>query len=196
IRLFTTEDAGHGGPFFYHFIILLLGCFPASIFLFHKPSYKEQYPVKDFKRWMWVMFWVVLLLFSIVKTKIVHYSSLCYFPLTYLAALQVYRLSQQQAGVKSYVRIIFLFIGSVLAVAIIALPLVGINKNKLIPYIDDPFAVANLQANVSWSYTEAVWGIVYLAGIWVIVGMFKRNFRKGLLFLVALQLVIIQVTVI
>ena len=34
VRLFRTEDAGHGGPFFYHFIILLLGCFPASAFLF------------------------------------------------------------------------------------------------------------------------------------------------------------------
>ncbi len=32
LRLFMTEDAGHGGSFFYHWIVLLLGCFPASIF--------------------------------------------------------------------------------------------------------------------------------------------------------------------
>ncbi|MCB0697714.1 MAG: glycosyltransferase family 39 protein, partial [Chitinophagaceae bacterium] len=89
VRLFQTEDAGHGGPFFYHFIILLLGCFPASVFLFHKSTTNEEVQVKDFKRWMWVLFWVVLILFSIVKTKIVHYSSMCYFPLTFIAALHI-----------------------------------------------------------------------------------------------------------
>jgi hypothetical protein len=46
----------------------------------------------DHRRWMVILFWVVLILFSIVKTKIVHYSSLCYFPLTYLAALQLERI--------------------------------------------------------------------------------------------------------
>ena len=30
IRLFRTEDADHGGPFLYHFVVLLIGCFPAS----------------------------------------------------------------------------------------------------------------------------------------------------------------------
>jgi 4-amino-4-deoxy-L-arabinose transferase-like glycosyltransferase len=95
VRLFRTEDADHGGPFFYHFIILLVGCFPASVFLFQY-TFKltgENEKTRDFTRWMWIMFWVVLILFSIVKTKIVHYSSLCYFPLTFLAALQLYRLS-------------------------------------------------------------------------------------------------------
>ncbi|MEI9934824.1 MAG: hypothetical protein WDM71_08235 [Ferruginibacter sp.] len=32
IRLFTTGDADHGEPFFYHWWVLLFGCFPASIF--------------------------------------------------------------------------------------------------------------------------------------------------------------------
>lgn len=32
IRLFSTGDAGHSGPFYYHAIILLIGCFPASAF--------------------------------------------------------------------------------------------------------------------------------------------------------------------
>ncbi|MFL5731270.1 MAG: ArnT family glycosyltransferase, partial [Cytophagaceae bacterium] len=33
IRLFKTKDAGHGGPFFYHFLVLLFGCFPASMYV-------------------------------------------------------------------------------------------------------------------------------------------------------------------
>ena len=31
-RLFSTPDAGHGGFPGYHFVVLLIGCFPASIF--------------------------------------------------------------------------------------------------------------------------------------------------------------------
>jgi len=197
IRLFRTEDADHGGPFLYHFIILLLGCFPASIFLFQfsRKRVTDNEPARNFTRWMWIMFWVVLLLFSIVKTKIVHYSSLCYFPLTYLAALQLYRLSNEPMRMKKLVQVLLLTIGSLLAIAIAALPVVGLNKEKLIPLIDDPFAVGNLQANVSWSYAECLWGLLYLVGIWVAVLMMRKDFRRGMLALCVTQIVIIQITV-
>src|SRR5690606_18618979 len=32
VAMLTTEDAGHGGFVGYHFVVLLLGCFPASVF--------------------------------------------------------------------------------------------------------------------------------------------------------------------
>lgn len=197
VRLFRTEDADHGGPFFYHFIILLLGCFPASLFLFQFSARRttDNETARDFTRWMWILFWVVLLLFSIVKTKIVHYSSLCYFPLTYLAALQLYKLGQRQVQLKKGVRTGLLVVGSLLGIAIAALPFVGIYKEKLIPLIDDPFAVGNLQAVVSWSWTEALWGILYLAGVWVAVLLMRKNFRRGMIALCAVQILIIQVTV-
>ena len=197
IRLFSTEDADHGGPFFYHFIVLLVGCFPASVFLFQFDRKKITGGVStpDFTRWMWILFWVVLILFSIVKTKIVHYSSLCYFPLTYLAALQIYNLQQQHAQLKKWVKAIMIFVGILLGVVITALPLVGLNKEKLIPYIADPFAVGNLTANVPWSYAECLWGILYIAGLIVAIVWIKRDFRKGMILLCAVQLIIIQVTV-
>lgn len=197
VRLFRTEDADHGGPFFYHFIVLLLGCFPASAFLFqyNRKRVTDNEATRDFTRWMWIMFWVVLLLFSIVKTKIVHYSSLCYFPLTYLAALQLYRLGYESIKLKKGVIITLLITGTLIGIAIFSLPLVGLNKEALIPLIDDPFAVGNLQAHVNWSYAECVWGGLYLIGIWVAVFLLRRNFLKGMLVLCVLQLVIIQVTV-
>lgn len=198
IRLFRTEDADHGGPFYYHFIILLIGCFPASLFLFQysRKRTTDNESARDFTRWMWILFWVVLILFSIVKTKIVHYSSLCYFPLTYLAALQIYRISTGQIKIKRTVQVLMLILGSLIAIAITALPIVGLNKQKLIPYIDDPFAVGNLQANVPWGYAECLWGLLYLVGIWVMVVMLRKNFRKWMIALCVLQLLIIQVTVI
>jgi 4-amino-4-deoxy-L-arabinose transferase-like glycosyltransferase len=197
VRLFRTEDAGHGGPFFYHFIILLIGCFPASLFLFQYRSLKsrDNEQQRDFTSWMWIFFWVVLILFSIVKTKIVHYSSLCYFPLTFLAALQVYKLSEEGAVLKRWIKTLLIVIGGLVAIAITALPIVGINKQYLIPYINDPFAVGNFNAAVNWSYAESIWGIIYLVGIIVAVIMMKKQFAKGMLLLCALQLVIIQVTV-
>lgn len=196
IRLFSIEDAGHGGPFFYHFVILLIGCFPASVFLFHKSS--AQYPdsTRTFKRWMWVMFWVVLLLFSIVKTKIVHYSSLCYFPLTFIAALHIYSIVSDKEKAGKLLKPIMATIGILLAIAISLLPLVGMNKDRLIPYIKDPFAVANLQADVHWSGAEAIWGILYLAGVIVAIVLFRSNKQKSLLLLFLTQVMIIQVTVV
>ena len=91
IRLFNTEDSDHGGPFIYHFVVLLIGCFPASLLLIlaHKKSTDDTPFQKHTKRWLLALFWVVLILFSIVQTKIVHYSSLCYFPLTYLATYSI-----------------------------------------------------------------------------------------------------------
>lgn len=197
IRLFKTEDAGHGGPFFYHFIVLLIGCFPAAPFLFQyfKKQRAENTQQADFIKWMWIMFWVVLLLFSIVKTKIVHYSSLCYFPLTFLAALQLYRIAEGKVSLLKPVKILLTVIGVVLAIAITCLPLVGLNKDILIPLIDDPFAVGNLQANVHWSIAEISWGLIYLAGIITAVVLMRKEFRKGVLVLCAVQVITIQVTV-
>ena len=51
-----------------------------------KPEKKFQ---QDFRIWMIILFWVVVVLFSIVQSKIVHYSSLAYFPLNFLSALVI-----------------------------------------------------------------------------------------------------------
>lgn len=195
VRLFSTEDAGHGGPFFYHFIILLIGCFPASVFLFHRSKVKEQPPVSNFKRWMWIMFWVVLLLFSIVKTKIVHYSSLCYFPLTFIAALHIHNIISHKEKLSGLVKGMLGTIGILLAIVISLLPVVGLYKDKLIPFIKDPFAVANLQADVPWSAAESLWGVFYLVGIIAALFLLKNGYKRGIMTLFIVQVVIIQVTV-
>ncbi len=197
IRLFSTEDSDHGGPFIYHFVVLLIGCFPASAFLFQYIGKRQERKINThgLTQWMWILFWVVLILFSIVKTKIVHYSSLCYFPLTYLAAVQLYNLTDQGAAIKKWVRVLLYSVGSILALLITFLPVVGINKDKLAPFIADKFAVGNLQANVHWSYFECLWGLAYLTGLWIAIGYLKRNTSKGLLLIVGLQVVMIQVTI-
>lgn len=206
IRLLTTPDAGHGGNFFYHWIVLLVGCFPGSIFLFaylrgrkSRSIYKESQSaeVKDFKTWMWVLFWVVLILFSIVETKIVHYSSLCYFPLSFLAAWQMYRLSEKKTQLPAWNLVLMLLIGILLGTAIALLPLVGIYKAQLIPMIGDKFAKANLQADVPWMYAECAYGIAYvIMVITSVILLFNKKTQVGLLCLFFSTIAAIQITVV
>jgi 4-amino-4-deoxy-L-arabinose transferase-like glycosyltransferase len=194
--LFSQNIADHEEPWYYHPIVLLIGCFPASLFLFqyNRKRVTDNGSAQDFTRWMWILFWVVLILFSIVKTKIVHYSSLCYYPLTFLAALQLYRLGEQHNTLKKSVRVLLLVIGTLLAIAIIGLPLVGLNKQAMIPLIKDPFAVGNLGADVSWSPLECLFGILYLAGIWIGVLMMRKHFNRGMRLLIVVQILMIQIT--
>ncbi len=196
--LFSQNIADHEQPWYYHPLVLLVGCFPASLFLFrsrNKSAAQEPLPAADFSRWMWILFWVVLILFSIVRTKIVHYSSLCYYPMTWIAATGIVRLLDQRGGLRTGMRVGLLLVGSILALAITALPLVGLYKERLIPFIKDEFAIANLGADVPWHWAECGWGILYLIGIWVCVLVMRRHFRQGIIALCALQVLIIQVTV-
>jgi len=154
IRLFSTEDAGHGGFPGYHFVILLFGVFPASVFAlkaFRRAKTDSPSQV-FFKKWMIILFWTVLILFSIVKTKIVHYSSLCYFPLTFLAAHAIYRYLNGQLTFSLWQRILIIFIAGIFAIATCMLPLIDAYKQQIIEgnYIKDAFAVANLHSDVSW----------------------------------------------
>ena len=178
IRLLQTQDAGHGGPFFYHWIVLLLGCFPASIFaikgIISKQSGTEEQ--LNFRKWMLVLFWVVLILFSLVKTKIVHYSSLCYFPLTFLATYAIHYLLQGYTEWKRFYSIGIVVIGVLIGSVLVALPYLMMIKDRFIPLIKDPFAVANLQANVSWTFLDSIGGLVLLVGI--LVSLLLVNKKK------------------
>lgn len=145
---------------------------------------------------MWILLAVVLVLFSIVKTKIVHYSSLAYFPLSYLAAVQIYRITRRRVPVRPWVSGLILGIGSILGIAIAALPLLGEYSSAWIHWVNDPFAVANLQADVPWSRWESIWGILFLLSVWISVFWMRRQARKGILLLLLSSLLTLQVTVV
>jgi 4-amino-4-deoxy-L-arabinose transferase-like glycosyltransferase len=168
IRLFTTPDAGHGEPFYYHFVVILLGCFPMSIFGLVQLIKKNR---DDLTRWMKILFWVVMILFSLSTTKIVHYSSMAYFPLSFLAASIIYEWIFNGLNIPSWIKVLFISIGSVLSLAILAIPIVGLYATKLIPYIHDQFAAKNLEAQVSWSGLESAIGVFYLISI-IVCGVY------------------------
>lgn len=180
IRLLKTQDAGHGGPFFYHWIVLLIGCFPASVFalrvMFRKQKGLEKQRI--FALWMNILFWAVLILFSLVRTKIVHYSSMCYFPLTFLGALGIREwLESEKKGVAT---VIFAgLVSLIFSSLVIAIPFIDANKEWIISkgWLKDPFAVEALRAQVEWQGWEfLIGGIMLLATIFFI---FWFNVRRG-----------------
>lgn len=200
VRLFKTEDAGHGGPFFYHFIILLIGCFPAAALsmLSMRPRKSSGDTPAHFHRWMMILFWVTLLLFSIVKTKIVHYSSLCYFPLTYLAAVSFYQLYYLKWRLPNWNKWLQFSTGLLLSILIIGVTFIDDLKPYLLQpgKVKDAFARANLAANVEWTGWEKLPGVLLLAGVIIFLIRAKKNIRASLLTLFITALIGINLTII
>lgn len=164
IRLFSTKDAGHGGPFYYHFVVLLIGVFPASALIvdsFKKNKYDDSSQLA-FKRWMIYLLCVTLVVFSVVKTKIIHYSSLCYFPITFLAAYYLNHLFEKRFAWTWRQTLPLFTICISIVVALSAGIILIQTPEKFIPYIKDPFAVANLQSDVHWTNNDLIFGGVLL----------------------------------
>lgn len=165
-HLFHAEDSGHGGPFYYHAVVLLVGCFPASILALPELFGNRNSSGEDgfFSKGMRVLFWVVLILFSIVQTKIIHYSSLCYFPLTYLAAVSIQRFINKERSLPSYLKGGLIGVGSLLALLLTGLPILAHYKDRLIAsgWINDQVAVENLKAPVQWSGMEVLPGVLLI----------------------------------
>lgn len=179
IAIFSTSDADHGEPFFYHWWVLLLGCFPASIFFLKGMLVRlDQQKQKMFQQWMLVLFWVTLLLFSIVKTKIVHYSSLCWFPLTAIASMYIATIFEKKAERLPIALKLFIgVVGCILAFVLISIPFALMQKKLWIDMVEDVFAQANLQAEVYWTWRDGIGGLILLVGIiYYLVG--KQNGLK------------------
>ncbi len=177
-RLFSTPDAGHKGFPGYHFAVLLVGCFPASIFAFRaffSMSGENNDQQNDFRRWMKFLFWVVLILFSIVQSKIVHYSSMCYFPLTFLGALVIEKIIRGDLILNRWMRFGLWAVGGVFILAVTAFPLAAGRLEKIKPWIKDPFARANLDASVHWSGWEVMPGVFLLL---ILVFFFRYQSRQ------------------
>lgn len=185
IAIFSTNDADHGEPFFYHWWVLLLGCFPASIFFMKGMLIKtDTSNQKGFKQWMLVLFWVTLLLFSIVKTKIVHYSSLCWFPLTAIASIYITEaFSKNNVKLHVALKAIMAFVGILLSTVFIILPFALMNKDRWINLVDDPFAKGNLAAQVQWYWVDGLGGFVLLFGVLFYLLSKQIKLKTGILFL-------------
>lgn len=193
-RLATTEDASHGGFPGYHVVVLLFFCFPASSFAISNMTISRDrtQQLQAMRKWMIILFWVVLIVFSIVQTKIAHYSSMAYFPITFLAALrlrEMEKLTRLEIGLLCAT-------GFTMGICMIGLPLVLQHPDVLFPYMQDVFTQQAIFADGGWMGWEWLLGmitiliVVYIAFIAV-----KRNVMTAMTALFVAVMVIINIAI-
>lgn len=178
IRLFSTPDAGHEQPFYYHFVVVFFGCFPMSVFALSSfRSKTDAHPV--FRKKMIFLFWVVMILFSIVKTKIVHYSSMAYLPLSFLAAQTLTR-ALNEASLRKWQLWLVGIIGTIFSALLIGLPLFAYNKAQFYKYINDPFAIDCLKTPVVWGGWEFLIGVFYWLMLMFGIFLLRKHLQTGI----------------
>lgn len=198
VRLLETGDSGHDGPFVYHFVVLLLGCFPASIFFISAYRYRSELSPwqLQMRRLFLSLFWVVLLLFSFAQTKIVHYSSLCYYPLTFIAANGIVNHFQQLRPGR-VLSVIYWLVAGLFTLAFTAIGLIEHYKDWLLNsgLIADAFAAQNLQARVHWTGFESLLGALFLLAAWLLYRGLQRSQMKIFLSGLVLNLLFIYLAI-
>jgi hypothetical protein len=123
-----------------------------------------------------------MILFTIVKTKIVHYSSMAYFPVAFLAAYHLHYLINQKGIMPLWTRIFNLVVGIIFSLLLAALPFLMDHKELLIEKLNDPYAVASLSVDVPMQGWEFAIGLIYLAMVIINFVLYaKGNIKKGLI---------------
>jgi hypothetical protein len=201
VRLFQTGDAGHEGPFYYHVLVLLIGCFPASLLFIQFYRQKEGLTPFQllFRKMVLNLFWVVLILFSIVKTKIVHYSSLCYIPLTFIAALAVVQYIGKVKFI-SVLKTLFWTIAIIISALFTFIPFINSYKNAIIRsgLVKDEIALENMKAQVNWGGWEFLTGLFFLLASYFIFraiqhGKIKIVYTALICYMISISLAIFSI---
>lgn len=161
IELFTKPVASHGQPFYYHFIVVLIGCFPMSIVALAAFN-KRFHSTHSFSRWMKILFWVVIILFSLSKTKIVHYSSMTWLPLSYLAACVLHEGKVLQYNIQ---KILYWMIGGIISLAMLFSTLFFHYPSLWLHYVKDAAFVASYRQMMVPMVLLPVTGLVFTAGL-------------------------------
>lgn len=169
VRLLTTGDAGHEQPWYYHPVVVAIGCYPASMLIGGGiRSTTDETPLQRMMRvWMIVLGAVVLVVFSLVKTKIVHYSSMTYLPLTFLAALALERMWASRGRWKLPTTIGLSIVGVVLTGATVMVPWAFQHRDALLalPSFRDKYLRAAIMRDVDWVGIEPLIGLVLFFGL-------------------------------
>lgn len=188
VKLLSSDSSAHDGFFGYHLVVLLLGVFPASVIAMKSITKKaEDKELQSlFKQWMYILLLVVLIVFSIVNTKLLHYSSLAYFPLTFLAAWVWDKWLDRKVEIGGWQVALIILIGLFISGLAIGFPLLTDHYDWLLSKnfnFIDPFIREAIQRNVHWSGTEWLVGLSLMLGVIVASVQILRRDWSGMLIL-------------
>ena len=165
LALFSQDVAGHAQPFYYHLLVFLPGCFPISAFTFRAMAERPA-PGRDLDlhRFMLIWFWVVMVLFSVVRTKIVHYGSLLYFPAVFLAGMYLHRLIRERERLRWDAWVLLGLGLLVWGLVPSLLNWATAHRQAIAAQLADPLAAASLRVDVPWTGWEWLIGAGFLLG--------------------------------
>jgi hypothetical protein len=185
-ELFSQDVAGHARPFYYHALVFTFGCFPMAAFAYRGMALRaEDNDMRLLKRFMLAWFWVVMVLFSLATTKIVHYSSLLYFPGAFLAAMYFRKMLE---GKKKATWDVYLLYG----IGMLVFGLLFASVNWLPDFLrrnvfgsGDEYLNGVMTAQVHWTGFEFLPGallfLVLAVNLWFLM---RRRYRTWLLVMV------------
>lgn len=179
IELFSVPVAGHKQPLYYHFVVLLIGCMPFSLFALSN-TYKKSGSEISFERIMRIVLWTVLILFTVVTTKIIHYSSMAYVPLSFLAAIEIYKIMNGK-DFNKLLKFFLLSFGITFSLLLaILLYLLIFKKSILINYIPDPNIQVLLALNLNWRGWEWLIPLILVFANFIWLRKPTKNYIKSL----------------
>jgi len=188
IQLFSSGSSIHEGFFGYHVVVLLLGVFPASVITLKSLTKKSESTElqRIFRQWMYLLLGVVIVLFSLVHTKLLHYSSLAYFPMTFLAAWVWEKWIDRKIEISGWQVALIYLIALLFSALAILFPLLADHHKWLLSrdfkFLGE-FTRAALQRDVHWSGYEMFIGIFLILGATVAAIQILRRDRRGMLIL-------------
>ena len=153
-ELLTQSVAGHKGFPGYHFVVTLFGVFPASIFALGGLRKKQEGELQhhfELRVLMILLTGIVLILFSAVQSKIVHYSSMTYFPISFLSAWFLSNILDDKVKWTAWHGSILIVITTLIFITIWVVPWVGMHIQDLKSYFSlDTFTRIALETPVKW----------------------------------------------
>lgn len=181
--LFESGESFQWKGLYYHSFLLLMGCFPASIFLWD--SFKQQNLIdkakNDFVIWMRTILVFVLIWVSVLHTTNFLYSSICYLPLTFLSAYSLAKLETQQLPWRKTKVTIIMIAGILLGIIIFLIPFFGNYQQFLTVNAKSEFWIDVLNnKDIKWYIWESIVGLLFIIAI-IVAGSFiaRRKYSLG-----------------
>lgn len=181
VILMKGQMEWHNQPWFYHIIVLFFLCFPASVIaipqLFRNTEYSGD--EKAWSSYMRILFWVVLVLFSAISTKIIHYSSLCWFPLGWFAGNALYKWHTNRGKISGWLKIPAAFAVLVFGAAVIVAGMVLARLpilDPLVQMVKDQSFRDMLSIPYHWDGWEWALGVIYiLTGLYSVFSIRRKD---------------------
>jgi len=164
LRITGTDD-GHPGFVGFHTLLFVVGCFPFSVFAVRGALGRALYRERRLQILALLLFGVVLGLFElVVRTKLIHYSSLLYVPGAFFAARVLWRVWRGNFGLHWGEVVGLAAVALLLAVPLFVLPYFGTHPTELLALLNDPIARSYVALPVPWGLETYLPGALLVGG--------------------------------